>query len=142
MRDDTESGRPKITTWETLKKELKEQFLPSNSTWLARKSLKRLRQTGLIREYVKEFSSLMLDIRNMSNDDKLFNFISRLQGWAWTKLKRQGVCDLLNKMVATNCLVDYKMGSAINTISKPETDRGKKNKVEGKPSFNKKVGWK
>ena len=34
------------------------------------------------------------------------------------------------------------MGSAINTTSKPETDRGKKNKAEGKPSFNKKVGWK
>ena len=87
MGDDTKSGRPQITTWETLKKELKEQFLPSNSTWLARKSLKRLRQTGLIREYVKEFNSLMLDIGNMSNDDKLFNFISGLQGWAWTKLK-------------------------------------------------------
>ena len=32
MGDDTESGRPQIITWETLKKELKEQFLPSNST--------------------------------------------------------------------------------------------------------------
>ena len=31
MGDDAESGKPQITTWETLKRELKEQFLPTNS---------------------------------------------------------------------------------------------------------------
>ena len=82
MRDDAESGRPQIDSWETLKRELKEQFLPTNSTWLARESLKRLKHTGSMREYVKEFSSIMLDIRNMSDEDKLFNFVSGLQGWA------------------------------------------------------------
>ena len=30
MGDDAESGRPQIDTWETLKRELKEQFLPTN----------------------------------------------------------------------------------------------------------------
>ena len=45
-------------------------------------------------------------------------------------------------MAITDCLVDYKIGSAINTTSKPKTDGGKKNKAEGKPFFNKKVGWK
>ena len=34
---------------------------------------------GTMREYVKEFNSLMLDIKNMSEEDKLFNFVSRLQ---------------------------------------------------------------
>lgn len=28
-------------------------------------------------EYVKEFSSLMLDIKNMLEEDKLFNYMSR-----------------------------------------------------------------
>ena len=73
-------------------------------------SLKRLKQTGVMREYVKEFSSLMLDIQNMSDDDKLFNFICSLQGWAQIELRRQGVQDLLAIMAKTNCLVDYKMG--------------------------------
>ena len=82
MEDDVEFGRPQITTWETLKNELKDQFLPTNTTWMARESLKRLRHTGLVRDYVKEFSSLMLDIKNMSKEDKLFNFMFRLQGWA------------------------------------------------------------
>ena len=34
------------------------------------------------------FSSLMLDIKNMSDDDKLFNFMCGLQGWAQTELRR------------------------------------------------------
>ena len=38
--------------------------------------------------------------------------------------------------------MDYKIGSAINTTSKSKIDRGKKCKAEGKPSFNKKAGWK
>ncbi|RVX03852.1 Transposon Tf2-2 polyprotein [Vitis vinifera] len=113
MEDDAESGRPQITTWETLKKELKDQFLPTNTAWVAREALKRLRHTGSVREYVKEFSSLMLDIKNMSEEDKLFNFMSGLQGWAQTELRRQGVRDLPAAMAAADCLVDYKMGGAI-----------------------------
>ena len=75
---DAKSGRPQITT-ENLKQELKKQFLPTNATWLARESLRRLKQTGTVREYVKEFNSLMLDIKNMSEEDKLFNFVSGLR---------------------------------------------------------------
>ncbi|XP_069148267.1 uncharacterized protein [Solanum lycopersicum] len=41
-----------------------------------RDKLKRLRQTGSVREYIKEFTSVMLDIQNMSDEDKLHNFIS------------------------------------------------------------------
>ena len=32
VEDDKVSGRPQITTWETLKKEIKDQFLPSNTS--------------------------------------------------------------------------------------------------------------
>ncbi|KAH7839969.1 hypothetical protein Vadar_010755 [Vaccinium darrowii] len=38
--------RPKIETWESLKKELREQFLPCNASWVARELLKRLKHTG------------------------------------------------------------------------------------------------
>ena len=40
---DAESSRPHISTWEILKLELKEQFLPTNVGWLARGSLRRLK---------------------------------------------------------------------------------------------------
>ena len=61
---------------------------------------------GTVRDYVKEFSSLILDIKNMFEEDKLFNFVSGLQAWAQTELRRQGVKDL---PAAMDCLVDYKL---------------------------------
>ena len=88
MEDDADVGKGKIDSWEALKKELKDQFLPTNTAWVVRDSLKKLKQTGIVREYVKTFSSLMLDIKNMSEEDKLFNFMSGLQPWAQLELKR------------------------------------------------------
>ena len=49
--------------------------------YLARKSLKSLKHTGSIREYVKEFSMFMLEIPNMAEEKLLFNFIDNLQSW-------------------------------------------------------------
>ena len=92
--DDATASRPKIKRWEILKKELKDQFLPMNTAWMARDSLKKLKQTGSVIDYVKEFSSLILDIKDMSEVDKLFNLMFGLQGWAQIELRRQGVQDL------------------------------------------------
>ena len=43
-------------------------------------------------------------------------------------------------MAITDCLEDYKMGSAISTMQRPKSEGGKKAKTEGKTS--KKSGWK
>ncbi|KAH0716607.1 hypothetical protein KY290_012888 [Solanum tuberosum] len=45
--DDESVGRPKIDNWTKLKKEMRDQFLPSNASWFARDKLKRLRQNGM-----------------------------------------------------------------------------------------------
>ena len=82
----------------------------------------------------------MLDTKNMLKEDKLFDFMSRMQGWAQMELRRQGVRDLLIAMVTTDCLVDYKMGGAISTIQKPKSEEDRKAKAKGKTS--KKSGWK
>ena len=76
--------------------------MPTNTAWVARDSLKKLKQTGIVREYVKMFSSLMLDIKNMSEEDKLFNSKFGLQPLAKLELKRQTVRDLPAAMSATN----------------------------------------
>ena len=68
--EDSKARRPRVAKWETLKKELNERFLSMNVVWLAREPLKRLKHTGSVQDYVKEFSSLMLDIRNMSEEAK------------------------------------------------------------------------
>ena len=107
---------------------------------MAREALKRLRHIGSVKDYVKEVSSLMLDIKNMSEEGKLFNFMSGLQGWAQTELRRQGVRDLPVAMATINCLVDYKMGGDISTMQRPKSEGSKKAKADGKTS--KKSGWK
>ncbi|TXG51501.1 hypothetical protein EZV62_024025 [Acer yangbiense] len=66
MADDLSAGRPNIVVWESLKKELNDQFLPCNTSWLARENLKKLKQTGptwaqkeLRRQSVKDIPSAM-----------------------------------------------------------------------------------
>ena len=50
MEDDADVGRRKIDSWEALKKELKNQLFPTNIAWVAKDSLKKLKQTGTVRE--------------------------------------------------------------------------------------------
>ncbi|KAK4422090.1 hypothetical protein Salat_2160000 [Sesamum alatum] len=82
LSDDASANRDRIETWDVLRKELKDQFLPCNTSWLVRELLQKLKHSGTIRDYMKEFSSLMLDIKEMAEKDKLFNFPSGPQTWA------------------------------------------------------------
>lgn len=127
LSDDASANRDKIETWETLKRELKEQFLPSNTSWLARESLRKLKHSGTTRDYVKDFSSLMLDVRDMSEEDKLFNFLAGLQPWAQAELRRQGVKDLPSAIAAADRLVDFKAIGASDAVPKryDAKDKGK-----------------
>ena len=59
--DDGSVGRPLIETWESLKKELKDQFLPCNIAWVARESLKKIKHSGLVWDYVRV---QLIDIRH------------------------------------------------------------------------------
>ena len=81
-KGDLNIGRPKIEMWKSLKQELKEQFLMNNTSWIAREELKQLKHDKTIHKYVKSFSSLILDIENMFDKDKLFNFRSGLHPWS------------------------------------------------------------
>ena len=46
--------------------------------YLARKNIRYLKHTDSIRDYVKEFSSLMLGTPNMIEKELLFNFMDNL----------------------------------------------------------------
>ncbi|RVW20113.1 hypothetical protein CK203_115705 [Vitis vinifera] len=101
-----------IETWEDFKREIKRQFYPEDVAYLARKNMRRLKHTGSIRNYVKEFSSLMLEIPNMTEEELLFNFIDNLQGWAEQELRRRGVQDLATAMAVVESLTDYRRGDS------------------------------
>ncbi|KAK4385672.1 hypothetical protein Sango_2691200 [Sesamum angolense] len=134
LSNDASANRDKIETWDVLKNELKDQFLPCNTSWLAKESLQKLNHAGTLRDYVKEFGSLMMDVRDMSEEDKLFNFLSGLQIWAQTELRCQVVKDLPSAIAAIDRLVDFRVTSS----SDPE----KKKKDSGKEKGKSGKGWK
>ena len=71
--------------------------------------------------YVKQFSALMLDIRDMSEKDKLFYFLDGLQPWAEAELQRRGVQDLASAQAAAETLVEYGHKTESSTKTKPAT---------------------
>ncbi|TYK18124.1 uncharacterized protein E5676_scaffold411G00520 [Cucumis melo var. makuwa] len=103
---DIQEGRCTIDTWDILKRELRSQFFPENVEILARRKLHDLKHTGSIREYVKQFAGLMLDIRDMSEKDKVFCFVEGLKSWAKTKLYEQRVQDLTSAYATAERLFD------------------------------------
>ncbi|KAK4403121.1 hypothetical protein Sango_1052800 [Sesamum angolense] len=76
----------------------------------------------------------MLDVRDMFEENKLFNFLSGLQTWAQTELRRQGVKDLPSAIAAADRLVDFRVPNNCD-LEKKKKDSGKK---KGKSS----KGWK
>ena len=73
----------------------------------ARRALRSLEHTDTIRDYVNQLSALVLEIRNMSEKDKLFCFLEGLQPWARVELHHLRVLELLSAQNAVGCLVDY-----------------------------------
>ncbi|KAL4281386.1 hypothetical protein GQ457_03G039320 [Hibiscus cannabinus] len=106
-RHDIEKGTCTISTFDDFKKELKRQFYPENAEDEARARLRRLKQSGNIRDYIKEFTNLVLEIPDLSDKDSLFNFMDGLQPWAKTELKRRGVQDLADAIAVAESLIDY-----------------------------------
>ncbi|RVW62237.1 hypothetical protein CK203_064477 [Vitis vinifera] len=51
---DIERGTCTIDTWDAFKREIKRQFYPEDVAYLARKSLKRLKHTGSIRDWAEQ----------------------------------------------------------------------------------------
>ncbi|XP_039024486.1 uncharacterized protein LOC120157439 [Hibiscus syriacus] len=88
---DIERGACQLDMWDEFKKELKKHFYPENVVYEARKKLRELKQRGIMRDYVKEFTTLMLQIPNMSEEDLLFYFIDGLQGWAKQEMYRRDI---------------------------------------------------
>ena len=70
---------------------VKEGLLPNNIIYEAKHKFRELKQKGSIRAYVREFTSLTLQIPNLMDEDMLFSFLDGLQSWARTELERRQV---------------------------------------------------
>ncbi|KAE8681907.1 hypothetical protein F3Y22_tig00111298pilonHSYRG00053 [Hibiscus syriacus] len=111
-----ERGACRLDTWDEFKKELKKHFYPENVVYEARKKLRELKQRGIMWDYVKEFTTLILQIPNMSEDDLLFYFIDGLQGWAKQEIHRRDVrmVDEAIAIAIAESVVDFQLNSHTN----------------------------
>nr|WP_322719068.1 hypothetical protein [Nostoc sp. ChiQUE02]MDZ8232074.1 hypothetical protein [Nostoc sp. ChiQUE02] len=124
--EDRAVGRPvvEIRTWMERKQKLKDQFLPGNSSWTARSQLMTLRQTGTISEYVKAFFDLMLEIPDMTENDRKFNFMKGLHNWAQEELRRARVKTLEEAVQEAGRLMDFRTERTDRPRSFPSSSQG------------------
>ncbi|XP_028062320.1 uncharacterized protein LOC114265704 [Camellia sinensis] len=131
--DEIQHGLCTIETWEQLKHELKLQFFPENAKYNAQRPLQDLKHTSTITEYVKQFSRLMLDIKDMSEKDKLFFFLEGLKSWAKVELQRQRVKDLAYAQAVAECLTNYAEPNQRDSGSPHKSRGGGKSQGRGIP---------
>ncbi|XP_042950418.1 uncharacterized protein LOC122282551 [Carya illinoinensis] len=123
-------GTCTIDSWEEFKHELKRQLYLENVAINVWKRMKELKHTFSIRNYVEEFSALMLQITNMSEEDLLFNFIDGLKSWVAQELKRRGVNDISTALTVVETLEEYEYHKS-NNSSKSKSSRDNHGKGGG-----------
>ncbi|XP_022872717.1 uncharacterized protein LOC111391700 [Olea europaea var. sylvestris] len=115
---DIEKGACRIDSWDDFKRELKRQFYPENVVYEARKKLRELKHKGTIRDYGKEFTTLVLQILSMSDEDLLFHFTNGLQNWAKQELQRRGVKTVDEAIVVAESLTEFQRSTDSSKSSK------------------------
>ncbi|XP_059663382.1 uncharacterized protein LOC132309045 [Cornus florida] len=127
---DIGKGTVSIDTWADFTREIKKHFYPENAEDEARGRLRRLKQVGSIRDYVKEFTNLTLEIPDLSDKDSLFFFMDGLQLWAKTELRRRNVQDLATAIAEAESFIDF--SSKKEPSSKPKDKDKDKGRYAGK----------
>ncbi|GKB66436.1 putative retrotransposon gag domain, aspartic peptidase domain protein [Tanacetum coccineum] len=125
---DIERGTATINTWAKFVADFKKQFYLDNAKNEEKSRLRKLKQSRAIREYVKEFTTLVLEIPELSDQDSLFYFLDGLQGWAKTELEQRGVQDLFTAIAHVEALIDF---STRRDESKPKDKKVNQGKGGG-----------
>ncbi|KAH1096345.1 hypothetical protein J1N35_013266 [Gossypium stocksii] len=118
---DERRGGNAIGTWEQFQRELKKQFYPQYAEKEARARLRRLTQQGTVREYVRAFSELMLQISDLSEKEAFYWFEDGLKPWAKHELRRQGITELTVAMAEAESFVE--LGTMEDKLVSSEPDR-------------------
>lgn len=130
-----------IQTWEQFKAELRKHFVPHNAEMESRAKLRRLRHTGNILDYVKEFTTIMLEISDLPEKEALFQFRDGLKDWAKVELDRRNVQTLDDAIAAAEMLIDYTTQSKERKPSPSKREgnhykhRDSEQKEKGKKAF-------
>ncbi|TXG46297.1 hypothetical protein EZV62_028204 [Acer yangbiense] len=107
----------------------KKQFSPTDAEKEARGCLHRLKQSGSIHDYVKEFTTLTFEIEDLSDKDQhfFFFFMDGLKDWARVELERQNVQDLGTAIADTESPTDLTRSKESKYIHGEGGDKPKDN---------------
>ncbi|KAF7821658.1 Transposon Ty3-I Gag-Pol polyprotein [Senna tora] len=129
---DVEKGTCTINTWAEFKKELKQQFYLVNAEEEARAKLRRVQHKGTLRDYVKDFTEVLLEIPDYPDKEAFFAFVDGLQNWVKIEIQRRGAQDLATAISVAESLIEFKKPD------KPKTkDKGGKGKSGGEGNQSK-----
>lgn len=120
-----------MTTWDDFEREFRKQFYHECATDEARAKLGQLTQNCSLREYVREFSELMLQVPNMSENEALFCFKDGLKHWEKLELDRRGVQDVATAMSVAESLTEFSKDDR-SSQSKPRFSQAKGGGDQGK----------
>ena len=101
-----------ITTWPELKDALQVYFSPQDETWDARTIIKYIKQEGTLQDYQRAYQSAILELPDMAERDKLFNFTIGLKPWARDEVKRQKAKNLEEAFAIVDKLIEHDVGGS------------------------------
>ncbi|GMJ01033.1 hypothetical protein HRI_003772500 [Hibiscus trionum] len=137
---DEKCGGTSVQAWDEFQTEFKNQFYPGDAEREARFKLRHLKQEGSIRDYVREFRELQLQIPDLSEKDALFHFMDGLKPWVCTELDRRDVKELSKAIVVAESLKDHSVdrnkSPKSNPLSTDWRNRDKSNESEREESSN------
>uniref|UniRef100_A0A803N1K7 Ty3 transposon capsid-like protein domain-containing protein n=1 Tax=Chenopodium quinoa TaxID=63459 RepID=A0A803N1K7_CHEQI len=105
---DIKSGSCSIRTWDQFKEDFKKQFRPHDAAKVSMMKLRELKHSSTIKEYIKQFTTLVLEVDNLPEAAQLIYFIGGLQRWAQQEVERRNVQTLAEAIAAAESLVDYR----------------------------------
>ena len=93
----TEDGRS-ITTWQGLKEALVKRFQPLNRTKMARDKLAKWKQIKDVSSFNEEFLRILLDIPNISEEEKIDRYTRALKPYVWKEMCTKDYSELSEAM--------------------------------------------
>ncbi|XP_019059506.1 PREDICTED: uncharacterized protein LOC109117174 [Tarenaya hassleriana] len=102
-----ERGERKMDTWAQFKAELRRHFVPTNAADEARTRFRRLRHTGSLFDYIRDFTALRLEMHDLTDRDALFYFKDGLKDFARMEVNRRDAQTLEEAITIVESIPEY-----------------------------------
>jgi hypothetical protein len=107
-----EEGKTPGYTWEFFKERIESEFIPKNSDYISRCKLRDLVNVNNdnLRQYVRAYSELMLEVKHMHELDRVCHFVMGLPTWARRKLEENWPASLTEAIMKVEGFSDVERG--------------------------------